>query len=86
MTWAYDSQSRTNYDPATDEPICILSDLASVETMHARGRLIAVAPDMLEALQKSYEILCAGKPPHSPRESNARRIIRAILARTEPQP
>ncbi len=51
----------------------------------ANARLIAAAPGMFEAIRAAHAILKAGKPPFSPREVNARTILRdAIRAATTP--
>ncbi len=43
------------------------------------GEYSAAEKFMYDALEKAYKILCSGQPPHSARESNARRVIRSTL-------
>jgi hypothetical protein len=33
-----------------------------------------------QAINRAYSVLCSGNPPHSPREANARRILRQVGA------
>lgn len=50
------------------------------DAMAQVATLRAANAQMREALDGAYVILCAGKPPHSRRECNARRTIRTALA------
>jgi hypothetical protein len=47
-------------------------------------RLLDVNADLLAALNKAYRIMCSGTPPHSVRETNARRVLRLAIAQAEP--
>ena len=44
----------------------------------------ADAATLLEAIDAAYSILCSGKPPHSPRETRARRLLRLVGAVRKP--
>ena len=61
--WAYDPASRTVYDTATDDAVCILSDLGSVDEMHKRGTLIAMAPKLASALDMMTRALSSEPRP-----------------------
>jgi hypothetical protein len=50
---------------------------------HPNRSKATLANELLAALKEAYAILCAGKPPHSARESNARRAIRLAIERAE---
>ena len=49
--WRYDEQSRTVYNSADGEAICIVSDLPTVDQMHKNGRMLAAAPNLLHHLR-----------------------------------
>lgn len=53
----------------------------AIDDLGASALRVKAQRDVLaKALRDAYAILCAGKPPHSARESNARRVIRAALS------
>lgn len=48
--WRYDPDSRTVYDAATGDAVCIVSDLADVAKVHQIGRRIASFCNIAEAV------------------------------------
>ena len=53
IKWAYDPDSRTVYDVKSGDAICIVSDLASVDKMHAIGKTITRIPRMIAAMEEA---------------------------------
>ena len=53
IKWAYDPDSRTVYDVASGDAICIVSDLANVDKMHAIGETITRIPRMIAAMEEA---------------------------------
>jgi cell division protein FtsB len=48
-----------------------------------RAALSARVEQLQTAINEAYRIMCSGKPPHSARETNARRVLRLAGANVD---
>jgi len=67
--------------PLGDRPLTNAEKQRRHRLLERERRLLADAENeqLRTAIASAYAILCAGKPPHSAREANARRALRRAI-------